>query len=462
MAPSAPSSAVVTGVSIGLPGSRKKVFDEKNFERLLKGESFIEKLSLEERKRQLAKNITRLVKNRDGTHIQKVAALKETVKLAGKSGELDLERDFEIPPKFSQAMDRTAQLALAASLLALKDARLPPRLPEALSRETGVIFASAFPGFDSLASEVSRCGNHSRPYEFDRNFIFRMMPLGHAQIAQWIGAKGPAVHVNAGFASTVVALSLAEDWIRLGRARRVVVAAAEDGTSPALQEWLISAFLSLGAATTEGEVSLAALPFDERRKGTVLGMGAAAFVLEERLGARRRGIPPPARILASEHINWGWHLTKLDTEQIVVLLENTLRKAGFSSAPKRRALASRLLYMSHETYTPAKGGSASSEVAALRKVFGKNFSKILIANTKGYTGHTFGAGVEDAACIKMLQTGRVPPIANLKNPDPEFGDANLSRGGSHRCRYGLHVALGFGSQGAAILFEKGGGSPVSL
>ena len=63
----------------------------------------------------------------------------------------------------------------------------------------------------------------AEPYEFDRRFIFRILAMGHSQFAEYIGARGPNTHVNAACASTAQAVGLAEDWIRSGRCRRVIV-----------------------------------------------------------------------------------------------------------------------------------------------------------------------------------------------------------------------------------------------
>ena len=40
-----------------------------------------------------------------------------------------------------------------------------------------------------------------------------------------------------------------------------------------------------------------------------------------------------------------------------------------------------------------------------------------------------GAGIEDAVAVKALQYRRVPPIANLREPDPDLGELHLSEGG---------------------------------
>src|SRR4029450_14054373 len=107
--------------------------------------------------------------------------------------------------------------------------------------------------------------------------------------------------------------------------------------------------------------------------------------------------------------------------------------------------------MSHETYTPARGGSASAEINALRRVFGSDADAVVITNTKGFTGHAMGAGVEDVVAIKALETGLVPPVPNYKEPDPELGRLNLSLGGAYPVRYALPLAAGVGSQLAPSL-----------
>ena len=100
------------------------------------------------------------------------------------------------------------------------------------------------------------------------------------------------------------------------------------------------------------------------------------------------------------------------------------------------------VFVSHETYTPARGGSAQAEIDALRFVFGDSADKIVIANTKGYTGHAMGVGVEDVLAIKAMETGLVPPVPNFKEPDPDLGVLNLSRGGSYPIRYALRLGRG--------------------
>ena len=109
-------------------------------------------------------------------------------------------------------------------------------------------------------------------------------------------------------------------------------------------------------------------------------------------------------------------------------------------------IAKNTVFYSHETYTPARGGSAQSEVKALRQTFGESTDSLVIANTKGFTGHPMGVGIEDASMFYGLLTKRIPPIANHKIVDEER-NLHLSKGGDYpNIQYGLRFAAGFGSQ----------------
>ena len=119
----------------------------------------------------------------------------------------------------------------------------------------------------------------------------------------------------------------------------------------------------------------------------------------------------------------------------------------------REEIAPATVFISHETYTPARGGSAAAEVNALRQVFGAAADRVVVANTKGFTGHPMGVGIEDVVAVKALETGIVPPVPNFKEPDPDLGELNLSIGGVYPVRYALRLAAGFGSQISMLMLR---------
>jgi len=212
------------------------------------------------------------------------------------------------------------------------------------------------------------------------------------------------------------------------------------------------------------EVERAALPFDKRRNGMLLGAGAVGMVIEADTALSvRRGCSPLAKILGVRYANSAYHASAIGQihacEQLEQLLLDVERIHGLS----RSELADSLLYVSHETFTCARGGGcAGAEINALRRAFGSDLRKILITNTKGMTGHAMGVCFEDVLAVASLSTGRVPPVANHQEADPLLGPLRLSTGGQHEAKYALHFAAGFGSQIAYVMYAKSGrrGRPI--
>ncbi len=507
-------SVVISGAGLGLPGKNAVVFAEDNIQRLLKGEVRIESFPQSTREHMIEKRVTRLVKHEAGAMMVDIDSTEDTVKLAGQRGQFNPADEFGIPQDRVDATDISTQLAIAAGIDALRDAGIPlvmnyrttskgtllPNrwmLPDSMQDETGVIFGSAFPGLERMAEEADDYysfrslqaqksqlmdvlalfnGSDSQikeqlqqrveaieaqlvaqDYHFNRHFVFRVLAMGHSQFAEHIGARGPNTSVNAACATTTHAVAIAEDWIRSGRCRRVIVVAGDDVTSGELVNWIGTGLMASGAATTEGNVRLAAVPFDRRRNGMIMGMGAAALVVEAEDAVRERGMRGICELLASQIANSAFHGTRLDVPHVSQVMERTISQAEERFGIKREDIAANTVFVSHETYTPARGGSASAEIHALRDTFGSQANKVIIANTKGYTGHTMGVGVEDVIAVKALEFGTVPPIAHYDQDfqaDPELGDLNLSKGGQYPVEFALRLGAGFGSQIAMTLTRK--------
>ncbi len=507
-------SVVVSGTGLGLPGRHKKVFAEDNVDRLLRGEILIDPIPEATRQEMLEKSVIRLVKAESGAQLIELDQLEQTIKLAGQPGEFDLTEEFGLPEARVSALDISTQLAIAAGIDALREAGIPLvmaykkttvgslmpdrwKLPPAMGDETGVIFASAFPALSAMSEELdtyyafqsrqkelaqlkaiferldedspsARDFIRSRMavleeeisdncYHLDRNFVFRVLTMGHSQFAEYIGARGPNTHVNGACASTTQAIGVAEDWIRTGRCRRVVVIAGDDIASGSLMQWIGSSLMASGAATVEGDLRLAAMPFDKRRNGMVIGMGAAALVVEAQDAVAERGMTGICEVLSSEFANSAFHGTRLEVEHVSDIMGRLLSTAEKRFNIKRDDMAGKMVFVSHETYTPARGGSASAEIYALRNTFGDLADQVIIANTKGFTGHSMGVGIEDVLAVKALELGKVPPIANYDGdfePDPDLGELNLSSGGDYNPDFALRLGAGFGSQLAMTLYRR--------
>lgn len=301
----------------------------------------------------------------------------------------------------------------------------------------------------------------NQEYEFDRKFLFRVLVLGNAQLAQLAGCRGPNTQTNAACAGTTQAIAMAQDMLISGRAERVVVVAGDNASGETLFPWLGSGFRALGAATTEATVKDAALPFDKRRSGMIVGAGGIGLVLETELSSleRQKNSPNPfevkARLLATQYSNSAFHGAALDRKHIASELKRFLTDIELIHGISKAEIATHGVYFSHETCTHASSASSCSgnEVAALRVAFGDELlSKLLILNTKGYTGHPMGVSFEDVTAVEVLLRQTVPPVPNYKEKDEYLGDLKLSMGGPYACRYALRFAAGFGSQVAFALY----------
>ncbi|MCP3952854.1 MAG: acyltransferase domain-containing protein, partial [Desulfobacterales bacterium] len=502
---------VIAGVSIGLPGMGNKVFNDNNFDRILNGNNFIEPLTMEEKEKIVDMNITRVFKEPDGNaRLVKITRTEDVIQLAGKLGYFNLKNEYGIDFDY----DVTISLAIAAGIEALKDAQIPlvmhyretssgSRLPEGftLPKEmqdtTGVILTSLFPGFETLIDQMNNYYYNKfyvRPYKeleniyyhlmesvrdpeikeqltdwffkirerrkkygtykFDRNILFDLVPLGSAHFSQLIKARGPNIQMSGACASTTQAVGVAQDWIRTGRCDRVIIIGGEAATSEVQSPWIASGFLALGAASVKNVVSEAAKPFDAKRNGTILGSGAVSMVVEREDCTHARGFRGQAEILGTYIGNSAFHATKIDVNHLGSEMRRFVEGVENRHDLRPEEYAKSMVFMSHETFTPARGGSADAEITALKQAYPDHFGKITITNTKGYTGHTLGAAIEDAVLVKVLQNGMAPPIANLANVPPEFSALNFSRQNRGEFLYGLHYSAGFGSHFAFLFLKR--------
>ncbi len=129
-------------------------------------------------------------------------------------------------------------------------------------------------------------------------------------------------------------------------------------------------------------------------------MGAARAGGGSEDAARERGVRAIGEILSSHYANSAFHGTRLDVDHVSEIMDQVLKTAEARFGIHRESIAAHTVFVSHETYTPARGGSASAEIHALRHCFKDQANRVIVANTKGFTGHSMGVGIEDVLAIK--------------------------------------------------------------
>jgi 3-oxoacyl-(acyl-carrier-protein) synthase len=325
--------------------------------------------------------------------------------------------------------DRAGALALRAVGEAVADAGLAPR-PGRVGVAIGTTLGgmAIFEVWDAaVAAGVAPPGDVARiPY---------YAPA--MRIAATLGATGPVATPQLACASGTHAVALGAAWIRAGRADVVIA-----GGTDLLCRFVVTGFNCLRATSD------VARPFDRERKGLVLGEGAAALVLEARAHAERRGARMRARIAGFGAAGDAVHMTAPDRTGGGATRAMAAALADAGIAPAAIGFVS-----AHGTGTPYND---AMEAVALARVFGVR--GVPVNSIKGAVGHTLGAAgaLEAVVCVRVLETGLVPPTTGLRDVDPACAGADLVYGAPRtvEAHAVMSTSSGFAGANAALVLTR--------
>ena len=346
--------------------------------------------------------------------------------------------------KEAKRSDRAIQFAVAASKLAVEDAKLdtksmdPYRFGVYIGTGQGGIETS-FNNFKTMMEKGSR---RVSPY-----FIPMMISnMSTAYVAIVHGAKGPNLCIVTACATSLH--SLGEAYHTIVRDDADVILAG--GTEAALRAISIAGFASMKALSTRMDSpETASRPFDKDRDGFVMGEGAGVLVLEELEHARARGAH-----IYGEFVGYGTscdagHITAPDPEAEGALYatRHAMRMAGWSSEQVDYINA-------HGTST---GLNNKMESMMVHKVFGERAKDVVVTSTKSMIGHCLGAAgaLETIASFQAIEQGYIHPTLNYTTPDPEC-DITLStgRGVEKKVDRMLVNSFGFGGHNGVLAFQR--------
>ncbi|MCM3616875.1 beta-ketoacyl-ACP synthase II [Sutcliffiella horikoshii] len=373
--------------------------------------------------------------------LTRVDSEKFPAKVAAEITNFNAE-DF-MDKKEARRMDRFTQYAIAASLMAVKDANL--EITDEIAPRVGVWVGSGIGGMETFEQQyktfLEKGARRVSPF-----FVPMMIPdMATGQISIALGAKG----VNS---CTVTACATGTNSI--GDAFKVIQRGDADvmvsgGTEAPLTEMSFAGFSSAKALSLNPDPKTASRPFDANRDGFVMGEGAGVVVLEELDHALARG----ARIYA-EIVGYG---ATGDAHHI------TAPAPGGEGGVRamRMAIEDADLQPGDIDYINAHGTSTEYndkfETLAIKEVLGAHANKVAISSTKSMTGHLLGAagGVEAIFTIKAIENAVVPPTINLDTPDPECDLDYVPNEARHiEVRAAMSNSLGFGGHNATIVFKK--------
>ncbi|MEU6130718.1 beta-ketoacyl-[acyl-carrier-protein] synthase family protein [Saccharopolyspora sp. NPDC047091] len=337
----------------------------------------------------------------------------------------------------ARRVDRFVQLALVAAREAVADAGLDPASWD--GDRVAVVIGNSLGGTGTVERQ------HRRHHEEGDRVVSPLtipasmsnMVAGHVAID--CAARGPSLVTATACASGTTAVGLGRALLRAGQCDLVLAGGAESALSPTA----MAALNRMGALSRHGDPGSACRPFDADRDGFVAAEAAGFLVLERPESAAARGARVRARVSGYGSATDAHHPTTPHPRGAG--LERSIREALRDADVPGSAVEH---VNAHGTGTKLND---VTEAAVLLRSLGDSAA---VTSTKGVTGHALAAAgaIEAAYAVLALETGTVPPTANLARLDPEIGvDVVAGEPRQRRLRTALSTSLGFGGHNAALL-----------
>lgn len=353
-----------------------------------------------------------------------------------KGGEIKNFDPFDfIDKEKAKILGRASALGVSAAKLALSDAGMRPM--DSSCAGAGIVMGTTMGEsqiIEKLNDALIRKGHEAVDAAWIPRYPCNVIA---SNIALEAGAKGPNVTIPCACAAGNYSIGYATDLIRSQRAEVMLAGGAD-----AFSRIAFMGFNRLFAVAPE-----VCQPFDKKRKGMMVGEGAAVLVLESLDSALKR----KARIYA-EVLGYGLscdahHMTAPYAEGIAQAIKKALAESTI--APEEVDYIN-----AHGTGTPAND---KEECLAIQKVFGERSRNIPMSSIKSMLGHTMGAAsaIEAAVCCLTIQEGVIPPTINHTTLDPECPiDCVPNQKRIARVCVAVNNASAFGGNNASVVFKK--------
>ncbi|MGE5405632.1 MAG: beta-ketoacyl-[acyl-carrier-protein] synthase family protein [Candidatus Saccharibacteria bacterium] len=339
-----------------------------------------------------------------------------------------------------QGLERCSQLALVAAVEAVERSGI--NIDNLDPYDVGLVLGGLLGGILVGQEFQSTWLNQGIEYTDPKTLL--LFP-NYAQgdiINQYFKFRGPKATVANACAAGSAAISQALEWIRLGRAKVVLVGGADP-----LAPVSFAGFSALQALSSEP-----CSPFC-RSNGLSLGEGAGFFVVEEREFALGRQANILAEIRGYGFTSDAHHLTASDPAG-----SGAVRSMSAALMDAQLTPADVDYINAHGTGTPTND---SAESRAITTVFSENIHKIPVSSTKSMIGHTLGAAgaVEAVASVLAIVHDLLPPTVNFSESEKEAkGGAkfdfvpNKARKG--KVEVALSNSFAFGGNNVSVVFSK--------
>jgi 3-oxoacyl-[acyl-carrier-protein] synthase II len=340
---------------------------------------------------------------------------------------------------------RSAQIALAATTLAVEDAGLQATMPE--PERTAVYYGTGIGGLDVFEDnyKIFRSKGYSRVNPFALPATIPNMPA--FAIGRQFQCLGANFTITTACATSTQAIGEACELVRRGAADIVI----SGGTEAIIRDFAIAGFIAMRALPINynDNPEQASRPFDLNREGFVFSEAAGTLILEELEHAHQRGAQIYAEVVGHASSSDGFHIAAPDPN------------AAGQVRAMRWALKDAKLNPENIDYINAHGTSTplndSTETLAIKSVFGSHAYNVAISSTKSVLGHAMGASgaLEAIVCALTIRHGLIPPTINYRTPDP---DCDLDYVPNQARQVDVAAALsnsfGLGGQNACLILKR--------
>ncbi len=349
-------------------------------------------------------------------------------------------RDF-LTAAEARRTGRCSAMAIAAARMAVEDAGL--KRAHLAGPRTAVVLGTTMGEANVLgqleAAWIHRGESSVEPAALPR-YGTTLLPI---HLARALGATGMVQTMPAACAAGNYAIGYAADQIRAGRADVAVA-----GASEVIEKLQFAGFARLGAITPD-----VCRPFDQQRRGLMVGEGAGILILESEASVVRRGATALAEIGGYGLACDAHHITRPHPD------------GEGSATAMRMAIESSGIRPEQVDFVNAHGTGTSAndkiESLVLGEIFGAR--QPLLTSNKSILGHCMGAAsaLEAVSCVLTLQTGVVPPTIHYEHPDPEC-PVNLVANEAREARVDVVVnnSAAFGGYDAALTLARPGVLPA--
>ncbi len=306
-------------------------------------------------------------------------------------------KDF-IPAGKIRRLDRASQFAIAASKLALDDARFS--VTKENGSRVGVVLGSGFCGLSS--SEEFHRGQVLKDF-LDLNpmlFPNTVPNAASSHVSIELGIQGVNCTLVQSFCTAEAAIIFGCDQIQLGRADLVLTGGVDE-----LSEILYRAFSDLRLLATDEGHGERSCPYDRMRNGLVLGEGSGVLVIENEAHARSRGAKIYGYILGYS------------------LVGESSKGSGAEGVKRSIKRTMKGLKDIKIDYISGAGNSSklldAMEAQGIKRAFPSHYDQIPVSSVKSMVGEAIAfGGLRMVANVLSVEYRFIPPTINYLVSDP--------------------------------------------